>query len=376
MSPARGSGRTLRVEADGGSRGNPGPAGFGAVVRDAASGEVLAEVAESIGRATNNVAEYRGMLAGVKAALSIDPDATLDVRMDSKLVVEQMSGRWQVKHEDMRRLASEARALLPAGRVTFGWIPRAQNSHADRLANEAMDAAAAGREWQRTTTPAAAQAETTAPAAVKAPGPAPDRGQPLTLVLVRHGSTLHTEERRISGRHGSDPELTEAGLAEAASAAACAEVVGADVVISSSMRRARQTAEVIAGSVGAELLVDPQWDETDFGEWDGSRAVEVVRRWPAEYAAWADSPDVAPPGGESLRAVEQRVQVARERLVARWAGRRVVLVSHGDPVRALLRACLGAPASVQRSIHVDPGSRSLLRLWADGTSEVLAVNRV
>jgi len=377
VSPARGSGRHLRVEADGGSRGNPGPAGFGAVVRDAASGEVLAEVAESIGRATNNVAEYRGMLAGVEAALSIDPDATLDVRMDSKLVVEQMSGRWQVKHEDMRRLASEARALLPAGRATFGWIPRAQNSHADRLANEAMDAAAAGRQWQRTTTPGAAGA-TASPvaAAPRAPEAAPDRGQPLVLVLVRHGSTAHTEERRISGRHGSDPELTEGGLAEAASAAACAEVVGADVVITSSMRRSRQTAEVIASAVGAELLVDPQWDETDFGEWDGSRAVDVVRRWPAEYAAWADSPDVAPPGGESLRTVEQRVQVARERLVARWAGRRVVLVSHGDPVRALLRACLGAPAAVHRAIHVDPGSRTLLRLWTDGTSEVLAVNRV
>nr|WP_205708464.1 bifunctional RNase H/acid phosphatase [Kineococcus siccus] len=368
----------MRVEADGGSRGNPGPAGYGAVVRDAATGEVLAEVAESIGRATNNVAEYRGMLAGVRAALSIDPDATLDVRMDSKLVVEQMSGRWQVKHEDMRRLASEARALLPAGRATFGWIPRAQNSHADRLANEAMDAAAAGREWQRTTTPAATPAATQGEAAAtrKAPAAAPDRGQPLVLVMVRHGSTAHTEERRISGRHGGDPELTAGGRAEAAAAAACAEVVGADVVVTSSLRRSRETAEVIARAVGAELLVDPQWDETDFGEWDGSRAADVVRRWPAEYAAWADSADVAPPGGESLRTVERRVAVARERLVARWAGRRVVLVSHGDPLRALLRGCLGAPSSVHRAIHVDPGSRTLVRLWADGSAEVLAVNRV
>ncbi|NAZ85732.1 reverse transcriptase-like protein, partial [Kineococcus indalonis] len=143
------SGRRLRVEADGGSRGNPGPAGYGAVVKDAASGEVLAEVAESIGRATNNVAEYRGLLAGLRAAAALDPDARVEVRMDSKLVVEQMSGRWQVKHADMRRLAEEARAVLPAGRVDYAWIPRAQNSHADRLANEAMDAAAAGRTWRR-----------------------------------------------------------------------------------------------------------------------------------------------------------------------------------------------------------------------------------
>ncbi|MGI4895997.1 MAG: reverse transcriptase-like protein, partial [Janthinobacterium lividum] len=145
-----GGGRVLRVEADGGSRGNPGPAGYGAVVKDSATGEVLAEVAESIGRATNNVAEYRGLLAGLRAAHGIDPGARVEVRMDSKLVVEQMSGRWQIKHADMRALADQARALIRPGAVDFGWIPRAQNSDADRLANEAMDAAAAGRPWQRT----------------------------------------------------------------------------------------------------------------------------------------------------------------------------------------------------------------------------------
>ena len=148
--------RRLVVEADGGSRGNPGPAGYGALVRDAATGDVLDEAAAAIGVATNNGAEYSGLLAGLRAAAAIDPEASVEVRMDSKLVVEQMSGRWQVKHEDMRRLARQARGVLGAGRVTYAWVPRRENGHADRLANEAMDAAAAGRTWSRgTVTPTA-----------------------------------------------------------------------------------------------------------------------------------------------------------------------------------------------------------------------------
>ncbi|WP_432484671.1 bifunctional RNase H/acid phosphatase [Kineococcus esterisolvens] len=375
------AGRRLRVEADGGSRGNPGPAGYGAVVKDAATGEVLAEVAESIGRATNNVAEYRGLLAGLRAAAEVDPGADVEVRMDSKLVVEQMSGRWQVKHADMRRLAEEARAVLPAGRVDYGWIPRAQNSHADRLANEAMDAAAAGRTWQRTTTapgaaPAVPPAATPAVPAAAPAAPAGGGGEPLDLVIVRHASTPLTEQRRLSGRYGEDPGLSESGLVEARRAAECAEVRGADVVISSTMRRSRQTAEAIAERTGAPVLVDPQWDETDFGDWDGFTAAEVVRRWPAEFAAWSQDPAVAPPGGEPLVAVERRVRQAAAALRARWAGKRVVLVTHGDPLRALLRDCLGCGAHLQRRIRVDPASRTLLRLHDDGTSEVLAVNRV
>ncbi|WP_432544625.1 bifunctional RNase H/acid phosphatase [Kineococcus sp. SYSU DK002] len=360
--------RVLRVEADGGSRGNPGPAGFGAVVKDAATGEVLAEVAESIGRATNNVAEYRGLIAGLRAAQAVDPDARVEVRMDSKLVVEQMSGRWQVKHADMRVLAQEARSLA-GPHVDFGWIPRAQNSHADRLANEAMDAAAAGRQWQRATAP-------TAPAASPASAPAGPDAPPTTLVLVRHGSTALTEQRRVCGRRGQDPELSELGLAQARAAADCPEVAGAAVVLSSTMRRSQQTAQVVADRLGLPVHVDRQWDETDFGEWDGLTTPEVVRRWPREFAAWDASGAVAPPGGESLETVERRVLAARDALLARWGGERVVLVTHGDPLRVLLRSVLGVGAQAQRRIHVDPGSRTLLRYRADGSSEVLAVNRV
>ncbi len=132
-------GRSFIVEADGGSRGNPGRAGSGSLVIDAETGEILAEIGTWVGIATNNVAEYRGMVEGIRRALEIDPTAGILVRMDSQLVVEQMSGRWKVKHPDMRELAAEARELIGHRPVTFEWIPRAENARADALANRAMD---------------------------------------------------------------------------------------------------------------------------------------------------------------------------------------------------------------------------------------------
>jgi ribonuclease HI len=131
--------RELIVEADGGSRGNPGVAAGGSLVIDAATGEVLAEMGVYCGITTNNVAEYNGMIAGIRKALQLDPHAELRVRLDSKLVVEQMSGRWKIKHPGMAELAAQAREILTGKPVSFEWIPRAENSRADRLANESMD---------------------------------------------------------------------------------------------------------------------------------------------------------------------------------------------------------------------------------------------
>jgi probable phosphoglycerate mutase len=135
----------LVVEADGGSRGNPGPAGYGAVVLEPDTDRVLVERAEGLGVTTNNVAEYQGLIAGLRAAIELGA-TEVDVRMDSKLVVEQMSGRWQVKHPAMKPLALEAARLVrEIGSVRFEWIPRLRNSRADALANQAMDAQAAAQ---------------------------------------------------------------------------------------------------------------------------------------------------------------------------------------------------------------------------------------
>ena len=131
--------RHFIVEADGGSRNNPGQAAYGAVVIDPESGEVIVECAELIGIASNNVAKYSGLVAGLEAVRALDPEATVLVKMDSKLVVEQMSGRWKIKHPDMRALAMKARDVLPYENVEYQWIPRAENSRADALLNMVLD---------------------------------------------------------------------------------------------------------------------------------------------------------------------------------------------------------------------------------------------
>ncbi len=148
--------RRLIIEADGGSRGNPGPAAYGAVVLDADTGEVLVELADHLGVTTNNVAEYEGATAGLAAAHEIDPTALVEARLDSRLVVEQLSGSWSIKNARLRELALRAKKLAPPDRVRFTWVPRAQNKRADALANESMDAVAAGRSgrierWRRGT---------------------------------------------------------------------------------------------------------------------------------------------------------------------------------------------------------------------------------
>jgi ribonuclease H / adenosylcobalamin/alpha-ribazole phosphatase len=137
--------RHLVIEADGGSRGNPGPAAYGAVVLDGRTGEILVELADYLGIQTNNVAEYEGVTAGLAAAMEIDPEAQVEARLDSKLVVEQLSGGWAIRNAKLRELALRAKALAPPDRVRFTWVPRAQNKRADSLANQSLDAAAAGR---------------------------------------------------------------------------------------------------------------------------------------------------------------------------------------------------------------------------------------
>ncbi|MFD2456935.1 bifunctional RNase H/acid phosphatase [Corynebacterium mendelii] len=129
------------IEADGGSRGNPGTAGCGTVVYDGEHTTVLARIAEYLGRHTNNVAEYHGLINGLSAARALGA-GEVAVFLDSKLVVEQMTGRWKIKHADMRALAAEAKKIAENfDHVSYQWIERAKNSAADALANKAMDAA-------------------------------------------------------------------------------------------------------------------------------------------------------------------------------------------------------------------------------------------
>jgi ribonuclease H / adenosylcobalamin/alpha-ribazole phosphatase len=381
--------RRLVVEADGGSRGNPGPAAYGALVRDADTGELLAERAQTIGVATNNVAEYRGLIAGLEAVHEIDPDAEVEVRMDSKLVVEQMSGRWKVRHPDIRPLASQAVRLAPFG-TTYRWIPRELNSHADRLLNEVLDLES-GRSRKRSgpgiPEPTVAEPPRAVPPDVDAPPPPhppvtaaviaarADLGPPTTLLLLRHGATDHTTGRRFSGRGGADPGLSDVGVEQARRAAdyaaAHADLVG---LVTSPLRRCRETAEVVADRLGLPVREDESWSELAFGEWDGLTFAEVQERWPGELDAWLASPDVAPPGGEPLAALERRVAVARDKAIARHPGRTVLVVTHMTPIRSLVRGVLGAPLTAMSRLDLAPASYTEIAHWSDGLAVLRGLN--
>lgn len=377
------------VEADGGSRGNPGPAAYGAVLRDADTGEIIADVADSIGVATNNVAEYRGLIAGLQLAADVAPDAEIAVRMDSKLVVEQMSGRWKVKHPDMRPLAVEANRLTPFG-TTFTWIPREQNTAADRVLNLVMDgkrepgvrivgleegAADAAAASESASESASASASATA-----SRGWAPRAGATL-LVLVRHGATALTAERRFSGSGGDDPALTAEGRAQVRGAAGVVahQVAGADpVLLTSPLARARESAEILAKRLGMGAPdVEPGVTELDFGEWEGLTFAEIADRDAELLQRWRRDAGVAAPGGESLADVHARVRAARDRILTAYAGRVVVVVSHVTPIKLLVADAVGsdtlaahrmelAPASVSAVAHYDDGSASLRLFNATG----------
>ena len=130
----------LIIEADGGSRGNPGPAAYGCLVKDAQTNEVLFKEGKTLGITTNNVAEYSGLVAALVAAHEIDPNAQIEVRMDSKLVVEQMSGNWKIRHENMKGLVEKAKNAFAQSQVKYVWVPREDNLEADTLLNIALDA--------------------------------------------------------------------------------------------------------------------------------------------------------------------------------------------------------------------------------------------
>ncbi|MFC9229903.1 bifunctional RNase H/acid phosphatase [Streptomyces decoyicus] len=388
--------RTLIVEADGGSRGNPGPAGYGAVVLDPETGEALAEAAEFIGTATNNVAEYKGLVAGLRAAHALDPQARIRVRMDSKLVVEQMSGRWKIKHPDMKPLAAEAGSVFPPGQVTYEWIPRAQNKHADRLANEAMDAGKIGRQWEprdsraalataaaparSAAAQAADEAADTAEEAMSASAPSvgwgPDVGPPSTFVLLRHGETPLTPEKRFSGSGGTDPALSAAGRRQAEATAAGLAARGTiQAIVSSPLRRCRETAGAVADRLGLEVRIEEGLRETDFGAWEGLTFAEVRERHPDDLDAWLGSAKVAPTGGgESFATVARRVAVARDKLLARYAGKTVLLVTHVTPVKTLVRLALGAPPESLFRMELSAASLSVVAYYSDGNASLRLLN--
>ena len=352
--------RNFRLTADGGSRGNPGPAGYGAVVSE--NGKIIAELYDVIGTATNNVAEYSGLLAGLTHIHQLDAQATVEVAMDSKLVVEQMSGRWQIKHADMRVLAKQCRDAHSPSLVTYSWIPRDENSHADRLANKALDGGIANE-----------------PVISKQENFLTDRLRssevPTTIYFVRHGETILTPTRKFSGTGALDPELTADGLAQAERVAAEVAKIEPEILISSPLKRARQTADAIARATGLTVIDDEDWYELSFGSWDGKSIEEVKAETPEDYQAWVNSSSYRPGGGESYDEAAARIDEAMEKVLHLYPGKKVVVVTHNGVIKSAANLAIGGPNDGVFHMDATPCSISSISLWpSDGLRALRSFN--
>jgi broad specificity phosphatase PhoE/ribonuclease HI len=336
------------------------------VVWSADHGAVLAESKQAIGHATNNVAEYRGLIAGLEEAAKLGA-TDVDVLMDSKLVVEQMSGRWKVKHPDIAALHQQAIALSTRfEHITYAWIPRAKNSHADRLANEAMDAAA------EIEAPAETSKESTTPSSPA--GWTGARGAPTRFLLLRHGQTELSVQRRYSGR--GNPALTDLGRRQAEAAAQyLAQKGGIAAVVTSPLQRAYDTATAAAKALGLDVSVDEDLIETDFGAWEGLTFGEAAERDPELHWRWLRDTSVKPPDGESFDSVANRIRRAQRRIITEHGGDTVLVVSHVTPIKTLLRLALDAGQGILYRLHLDLASLSIAEFYPDGVASVRLVNQ-
>ena len=369
----------LVIFADGGSRGNPGIAGSGTAVYNADRSQLLREIAYVVGqKSTNNVAEYHGLLRGLEAAVELGADE-VEFYMDSKLVVEQMNGRWKIKHPDMQKLAIEARRLLDQiPSFSLEWVPRAKNSVADALSNVAMDAAAKGDpagilDMGSGDGPEAVAADGgevggTSPSTASSTAAdwRPECGPATRFILLRHGQTAMSAAKQYSGR--ANPELTELGKKQALAAAQALADTHIDAVVCSPLRRCQQTAAAVVK--GRDLRVETVDDliEVDFGRWEGKTFAEADAADPELHARWLKDTSVACPGGESLRAVHRRVSAARRELQQRYAGQTVLVVSHVNPIKSFVRQALDSGPQTPNHLFLELASVSEVEFFDGGST--------
>ncbi len=323
-------------------------------------------------------------MSGLEGAYQLNPQARILVRMDSKLVIEQMAGRWKIKHPDMQQLGAKVQSLIAGKQVRWQWIPREENSRADALANKAMDEQGDAQVSKIADSPRSPVVEfnQALPSSVRAPG---NVSAPLTtVILVRHGRTHLTESKRISGSGGENPGLSELGRGDAHKVAkAVAEIGNAgpwshlqpvSAIVSSPIQRTLDTAHILANELGLGVAVNEDIAEISFGDWDGHTNSEVISKWPELFAEWQGSWEVSPPNGESLQVFDARVQRGRLGILSEYAGQTVAIVSHVMPIRGFIRAGMDAGIAGYWRPQISPCSISIIRFWGDEAAEVIALN--
>lgn len=252
-------------------------------------------------------------------------------------------------------------------------MPRAQNAAADALANMALDGKPVP--LHPTDAPAAAVPAEPSDQQKAMQGWGAQTEPPTQLVFLRHGETPHTVEKRFSGSGGDDPALSETGEAQARAAAQYLSTIGGiDAVVASPMLRTRQTAQVVAESLGLDVKVEKGWVECSFGDWDGHTFAEVQQKWPDALNAWMESTTVAPPGGESFDACARRARSARDGLLAAYPGKTVLVVTHVTPIKLMVRSVLQAPMNSVFRMELSPASITEIHWYADGLASLKSFN--
>jgi len=361
----------LVLFADGASRGNPGKASLGAVlVRD---GVEIARISRPLGIRTNNYAEYSAVIAGLEYVIEHNLGPELLIQMDSKLVVEQLSGRWQIKHPELRELARTAQSLLRQLEAKLEWIPREQNFLADEAANQALDG-----EAEPLVAPTELEAlASTQPSSIRAPRVG---SEPTVVYVVRHGHTQSTESKLISGSI-DNPGLSELGRAEAKAAAEAIarlanrfELPAPQLIVHSDMLRTTETAQLISESASLPMRPDSRLREISFGEWEAKSMEELESEVSGQVDSWRGSVTAKPPGGESVAELETRVVRSLKDLVAENTGSAVVIVSHMMPLRAIAKAALKSSQESHWTLQFAPGSVSVYRFFGEELAEVYCTN--
>ena len=200
----------------------------------------------------------------------------------------------------------------------------------------------------------------------------PARGEPTVTLLLRHGQTPMSAQKRYAGR--SDVPLTDLGVQQAVAAAKRLASAGLDAIVASPLLRAVQTAGEVAAATGVPVVTDAGFRETDFGAWEGLTFAEVRDGWPDELNRWLADPAAAPPGGESLAAVGERVTAALHRVLSARERQTVVIVSHVTPIKTLVAAALLAPPPALYRMHLDVAALSRIDWYADGPAVLRSFN--
>jgi probable phosphoglycerate mutase len=275
----------------------------------------------------------------------------------------------------MRDRAKLARDAFPYEQVSYVWVPREQNKYADRLVNEALDGKSPTESGISDSGAGTGSSARAVERKNVLPGWSAAPSVVTTTHLLRHGETPHTAEKRFSGWGGDDPALNVNGIDQAHAAGRhLAASGGADLIVTSPMTRTRETAGIVAEHLGIDIVVEPDVRECDFGEWDGQTFAEVQSNDQARLDQWLASTAVAPPGGESFDAVEQRVRAARDRVLAEYEGSTLIVVTHVTPLKTLLRLALDAPAHAYYRLEIKPASLSTIAWFGDGNVSVRSMN--